>query len=107
MTPAPQDTAAPPPPGGPPPRATAAVKPGPGPLTPVADHPGPGTPPEPARVHSPARCRHCGHGEAVHHGVSDRETPSTECSVIVGPRGARCGCKRYEAAAADLIREQS
>ena len=45
MTSLPNDTAAPSPPGGPPSRATAAVKPGPGPLPPVADHPGPGAPP--------------------------------------------------------------
>ncbi len=46
MTSLPTGTAAPSPPGAPPSRATAAVKPGPGPLPPVADHPGPGAPGE-------------------------------------------------------------
>lgn len=43
-------------------------------------------------------CAACGHGSAVHHGVSEK--PNTECSVLLGPRGVRCGCKRFESAEA-------
>ena len=50
-----------------------------------------------AHVAQAALCR-CGHGAGFHHGVSDRDTPSTECSVYRGVRGERCACKAFEAA---------
>lgn len=41
-------------------------------------------------------CTKCGHGMAAHD-IRARDQARTVCSVLLGPRGARCGCKAYSA----------
>jgi hypothetical protein len=89
-------------PAEPPPLAGAAARPGPAPvLSPGTSAAGPGstlTPGQPCVTPAPGRGgQPCDHGEPAHHGFSEGTTASTECSVILGPDGRRCGCTGYEA----------
>lgn len=94
--------------------AAAAARPGAPPASPVVgagapgspDVPGSSNPPGGARGPLPAqpctgaapgrRSGICGDSEAAHD-IRQRDGARTACSVLLGPRGTRCGCKRYEA----------